>query len=251
MVTLEGMEIEVVSDVYARTSRGRPDGSELDRQPPARSVAAPRRHQPVLDQHRRCPVSRRPAGSRVSWSPTGSWIVSQRGKAERKWLWVTGVDGSGESLLAEGFGPLTASGRVVANRGVDRVSAGLRSASTFPEEPCREESDVVLIPAGGGFDGRGRCRRGRHPAPTIAGRLGRGVPVSRDLVAERHGAAVHGMGTRSRWTVAHRRPARFELAARVALQGGTENDISDLRRRRARPDAGLGEPNGRIGPRLD
>jgi len=107
-----------------------------------------------------------PSGvSKLSWSPDGLRIVSQRGE-NAEWtsgprpeggrsLWVTELDGSRDYLIADGFDTDHGIGPEWSPRGEWIVYQPICDEShVFPGAPCREESDVVLIPADGDLESR-------------------------------------------------------------------------------------------------
>jgi len=170
VVEVLNAEIDIVSDTFATDLAWSPEGSDLaiashDAGQSLRDGAISL-YSPDSGQIRTLVA---PAGvSRLSWSPDGTRIVSQRGEhAERaEWvlgprpvggmsLWVTEADGSSEYLLASGFetdhgiGPeWSPTGEWIVYQPIcDRRPA-------YPDAPCSEESDVILIPAGGDFEGR-------------------------------------------------------------------------------------------------
>ena len=95
--------------------------------------------------------------SSLSWSPDGERIAYQSGTPEgrNQEIRVAEVDGSAESLLAGGFSSDHGIGPVWSPTG-DWIVYQRRCNRnpSSPDLPCREESEVVLIPADGELDGR-------------------------------------------------------------------------------------------------
>jgi Tol biopolymer transport system component len=163
VVTLEGLEIDVVPDVFASDLEWSPDGNQL---------AMVSGHTDPVDSNRwrdgaislysvgsgeiRALVG--PSGvSSLSWSPDGRRIAFQRGTPEgrNQEIWVAEVDGSAEYLLASGFSTDHGIGPVWSPAGdwivYQRICA---TNPSIPTAPCREESEVVLIPSDGELGGR-------------------------------------------------------------------------------------------------
>ncbi len=95
--------------------------------------------------------------SSLSWSQDGERIAYQSGTPEgrNQEIRVAEVDGSANSLLASGFSSDHGIGPAWSPTGDWIVYQPICDRSpTHPDAPCHEESDVVLIPAGGDFEGR-------------------------------------------------------------------------------------------------
>ena len=167
VVGVANAEIDMVSDTFATDLAWSPEGSDLAiaSHDAGRSLrdGAISLYSPGDGQIRTLVA---PSGvTRLSWSPDGSRIVSQRGERV-EWLlgprpeggmslWVTELDGS-ESLLASGFETDHGIGPEWSPTGEWIVYQPTCDRShTLPDvAPCREESDVVLIPTEGEFEGR-------------------------------------------------------------------------------------------------
>jgi WD40 repeat protein len=158
IATVDGAEIEVVSDLFATDLEWSPDGSTL-------AIASHRAGQSLgngaVDLYSVASGDLRtlvgPSGvSRLSWSPDGRRIAYQRGSpGSGQEIRVAEVDGSAEYLLASGFRTDHGIGPAWSPTGEWIVYQPICDRSpTLPNAPCREESDVVLIPANGEFEGR-------------------------------------------------------------------------------------------------
>jgi len=163
LVTLENLQVEVVPGVWASALEWSPDGTELAMVTGYTDPADAYRWRDdaisiysVENGDTRTLVDRSGVSS-LSWSPDGERIAYQSGTPEgrNQEIRVAEVDGSADHLLAGGFstdrgiGPVWSptGDWIVYQRRCDRNPSS-------PNRPCREESEVVLISADGGLDGR-------------------------------------------------------------------------------------------------
>jgi Tol biopolymer transport system component len=164
VVTLEGAETDVLPDLLATDLEWSPDGSELAIASGQTDLVA---GEQLLDgaislysvDSGDIRILVGPSGvSSLSWSPDGTRIAYQRSQttgSEDQEIWVAEVDGSAQYLLASGFSSDHGIGPVWSPTG-DWI-AYQRLCDRQPDNPaapCREQHEVVLIPAGGELGGR-------------------------------------------------------------------------------------------------
>ena len=163
VVTLDDLQIDIVSGVFASDLEWSPDGTQL---------AIVRNHTVPLssDDWRGRDINLYTVGSgnlralvdrsgvsSLSWSPDGQRIAFQAGIPEgrNQEIRVVEADGSAEYVLASGFSTDHGIGPVWAPGGDWIVYQRLCDINPLlPSAPCREQSEVVLIPTAGGFGGR-------------------------------------------------------------------------------------------------
>ena len=159
IVNVASAEIEVLPEVFATDLEWSPDGSMLAI---ASHEAGQLLRDGAIDLYSAASGELRtliePSGVfRLSWSPDGTKIAYQResSSGSDQEIWVAEVDGSAEYLLANGFRTGHGIGPAWSPTGEWIVYQPICDTSpTNYAAPCREESDVVLIPADGELGGR-------------------------------------------------------------------------------------------------
>ena len=156
VVTLDGEQITVLSDLSATDLEWSPDGTQLAMAVSAgepTSKGAIRLYSVLTGETR---FLDGPSGvSSLSWSPDGRRIAYQRGPSgadSDQEIWVAELDGSRNQLLASGFSASHGIGPVWSPAG-DRIVYQRVCASdpSHPGAPCQEQHEVVLIsPDNGG-----------------------------------------------------------------------------------------------------
>ena len=165
VVTLEGLEIDVVSDVFASDLEWSPDGLQL-------AIASGHTGPVDFDSWRNGAISLYSADSgevrtlgtpsgvwSLSWSPDGTRIAFERDQntdhRDDQEIWVAEVDGSAQHLVASGFSVDHGNGPVWSPAGdwiaYQRICD---SNPSNPGAPCRELQEIVLIPSDGELAGR-------------------------------------------------------------------------------------------------
>ena len=148
VATVADGHVDVVSDLPASDLEWSPDGSQL-----AIAIGQTDGRQSVGEgsirlydadrREMRTLVGPGPAGVwKLTWSPDGSRIAYQRGQSDGgefdQEIWVVQVDGSGENLIARGFGSIYGVGPVWSPTGDRIVYQRMKGGGT-------SSHDVVLV----------------------------------------------------------------------------------------------------------